>query len=293
MRNLKSYVAMLPIVVGSFFITACDNGKEKIAQLQQQNEELSAAGKKDSLYIASMNSEMDELYANLDSMRAREERIRQATEKLRAKTMGGKEGSVTIDESFAQLEKMLAQNKQKIASLQKKLAESDKKNVALQKMVDELQKQMQDKDLQIDGLKSQVATLSKEVEDLKVANAQISTEKEQTAKQLTETTDALNAVFYVTGAKKDLEKKGVIDTRGLFKKLDGLAAGIDESAFVKGDKRYLKEINAGQAKAKNVELVPKRDESSYKLVEANGEVVVQIVDAEKFWKAKYVAVVLK
>ena len=291
MKNLKLYVAMLPIVIGSFFMTSCDNGKEKISQLSQQNEELSAANKKDSLYIASMNSEMDELYANLDSMRAREERIRQATDKLRSKTMGGKEGSVTLDESFAQLEKLLAQNKQKISSLQKKLAESDKKNGTLQKMVDELEKQMTAKDDQIVGLKNQVADLSKTVEDLKLEKTQITTAKENTEKELTATTDALNAVFYAAGSKKDLEKKGLIDTRGLFKKLDGLAAGASEDAFVKGDKRYLREINAGQAKAKNVELLPKRD--GFELVEANGEVIIKITDADKFWKNKYVAIVIK
>ena len=291
MKNLKVYVAMLPIVFASFCLTSCDNGKEKIAELSQENEELSAAKKKDSLYIASMNSEMDELYANLDSMRAREERIRQATDKLRAKTMGGKEGSVTLDESFAQLEKLLAQNKQKISSLQKKLAESDKKNIALQKMVDELQKQMGDKDLQINGLKEQVAELSKTVDGLKAQNTQIAEAKAETDKQLTATTDALNTVFYATGSKKDLEKKGLIDTRGLFKKLDGLAAGASEDAFVKGDKRYLREINTGQGKSKNVELLPKRD--GYELVDANGEVIVKITDAEKFWKSKYVAVVMK
>jgi hypothetical protein len=291
MKNFKSYVAMLPIIAGSFFFTACDNGKEKIAELSGKNEELTAANKKDSLYIASMNAEMDELYANLDSMRAREERVRQATEKLRSKAMGGKEGSVTLDESFLQLEKLLAQNKQKISSLQKKLAESDKKNIALQKMVDELQKQMGDKDLQINGLKEQVAALSKDIEDLKVANAQINESKANTEKALTATTDALNAVFYVTGSKKDLEKKGLIDTRGLFKKVDGLAASASEDAFVKGDKRYLKEINAGQGKTKNVELLPKRE--GFELVDANGEVIIKITDAEKFWKNKYVAVVIK
>lgn len=290
MKNLRLYVAMLPLVVGSFFITSCDASKEKVVELTQQNEELSAANKKDSLYIASMNTEMDELYANLDSMRAREERIRQASDRLRAKTMGGKEGSVTIDESFAQLEKLLAQNKQKISALQKRLAESDKKNVGLQKMVDELQKQMGDKDIQIDGLKSQVASLAKEIDDLKLQNTQISAAKENTEKELTATTDALNTVYYATGTKKDLAKKGLIDTRGLFKKIDGLAAGASQEAFVKGDKRYLKEINAGQAKKKNIVLLPKRE--GFELVEAGGEVIIKITDAEKFWNNKYVAIVI-
>jgi len=37
--------------------------------------------------------------------------------------------------------------------------------------------------------------------------------------------------------------------------------------------------------------LPKRD--GYELVDANGEVIVKITDAEKFWKSKYVAVVMK
>lgn len=291
MKNWKSYLAV-PMLAAVFTFTSCNSElKEEAARLKQQNEELSAGSKKDSLYIASMNAEMDELYANLDSMRAREERIRQASEKLRAKTMGGKEGSVTIDESFVQLEKLLAQNKNKIASLQKKLAESGQKNALLEKAMEEMRKQMEDKDNQINSMKEQVAALSKEVEGLKVQNATIVAEKQATDEKLTATTDALNTVFYAVGAKKDLEKKGLIDTRGLFKKLDGLAAGASDDAFVKGDKRYLKEISAGQGKAKNVELLPKR--TGFELVEANGEVIVKITDAETFWKNKYVAVVIK
>lgn len=291
MKNWKSYLAV-PMLAAVFTFTSCNGElKEEAARLKQQNEELSAGSKKDSLYIASMNAEMDELYANLDSMRAREERIRQASEKLRAKTMGGKEGSVTIDESFVQLEKLLAQNKNKIASLQKKLAESGQKNALLEKAMEEMRKQMEDKDAQINSMKEQVATLSKEVEGLKVQNATIVAEKQATDEKLTATTDVLNTVFYAVGAKKDLEKKGLIDTRGLFKKLDGLAAGATDDAFVKGDKRYLKEISAGQGKAKNVELLPKR--TGFELVEANGEVIVKITDADAFWKNKYVAVVIK
>ncbi len=287
--KIRHFMIALPLAA-SLFMVGCGASNEEVQKLKDQNTELSAAQKKDSLYIASMNKEMDELYANLDSMRAREERIRQATEKLRAKTMSGKEGSVTIDESFAQLEKLLAQNKQKIASLQKKLADSDKKNAELQRFVDELQKSITDKDNTINDLKTQVTSLQKEVEDLKVVNATIVAQKEEREKELTATTDQLNAVYYVVGTKKELEKKGVVDTRGLFNKLDGIAAGANEGAFVKGDKRYLKEINAGAGKAKNTTVIPKRE--GYEVIQNGGDVIIKITDPEKFWKQKMVAVVM-
>lgn len=293
MKSLKSW----RLVLGTLMIaalTACSGGGSgEYDKLKQENEELVAKVRKDSLYIAGLNSEMDELYANLDTMRAREERIRQAAAKMRAGSMSGSEGSLTIDQSFAELDRLNKENQQKIAQLQGKLSKAGKENAFLQKMVDELQKSIQDKDVQIKDLQGTIAALQEEVTGLKSQYAAKAEEQERTQTALVETQNELYSVFYAIGTRKELESRGVIDAKGLFNKNKDLNSNVDESKFTQLDSRTATEIEIGNYKAKRVELVPARSGSSYQLVESGNAVTLKITDPKTFWKTKFVAIVVK
>lgn len=275
-------------------LAACsgaDSGEYE--KLKQENEELIAKIRKDSLYIAGLNAEMDELYANLDTMRAREERIRQAAARMRAGSMSGQEGSLTIDQSFAELERLNKENQAKIAQLQSKLAKAGRENAMLQKMVDELQKTIQDKEAQIKDLQSTIAALQDEVAGLKSQYAAKAEEQERTQAALVETQNELYSVFYAIGTRKELESRGIIDAKGLFNRNKDLNANIDESKFTKLDSRTTTEIQIGNYRARRVELVPERSASSYQLVESGNELTLKITDPRTFWKTKFVAIVVR
>ncbi|MCU0448918.1 MAG: hypothetical protein MUC97_03605 [Bernardetiaceae bacterium] len=280
------------VMSAMFAFSACDmNSGEGYEKLQQENTDLKAKIQKDSAYLVQMNSDMQELYANLDSMRAREERIRQAASQMQGGKFSG-EGGLNIDNAFKEMERFNAENQQKIANLQAKLKASGNKNAALTQMVDELKKQIEDKERQIVDLQSTIAALQGELDQVKQNLATTTAEKEVETTKRVETENTLNSVFYAIGKRKELEGRGIISSKGLFKKNKDLN-GSDESQFTKGDLRNMTEIEIGDYKAKRVELVEPRDASSYELVENGSTTVLKIKNPASFWRNRYLAIVVK
>ncbi|MCS6969266.1 MAG: hypothetical protein RMJ44_11580 [Cytophagales bacterium] len=295
MKLLKeTFYLFLGLFAFKVLLTACSNvDSAEYEKLKRENEELVAKIRKDSLYIAGLNKEMDELYANLDTMRAREERIRQTIAKMQTGNMSGREGSLTIDQSFEELERINKENKAKIAQLQNKLAAAGKENAMLKKMIDELQKTIQDKDAQIKDLQATIAALQDEIAGLKSRYAAEVEERERTQAALVETQAELYSAFYAIGTRRELEQRGIIDVRGLFKQNRDLSANIDESKFTRIDSRTTNEILIGNYRAKRVELVPEKPASSYQLVESGNQLILKITDPQSFWRTRFVAIIVK
>jgi chromosome segregation ATPase len=270
----------------------CGNNAET-DKLRQENEELAAQNRKDSLYIQSITNEMNELYVNLDSMRAREERIRQMSARMRSGSVGGQEGGLSIDQSFAEMEKLNAENQRKIASLQAQLKKAGKENALVKKMVEELQKTVADKDKYIGDLQIQISDLQQEVEGWKSKYAATEQEKTQVKEELTQTQDVMSTVYYAIGTKRELSDRGIIDKRGLFGNIKELNENLDDEKFTKIDMRTISEIPIGKYKAKRIELLPERPANSFSLEENGENVTLKITNPQVFWKSKYVAIVVK
>ncbi|GAB4186805.1 MAG: hypothetical protein OHK0057_19120 [Thermoflexibacter sp.] len=273
-------------------MAGCGNNAET-DKLRLQNEELLAQARKDSLYIQSITNEMNELYVNLDSMRAREERIRQMSARMRAGSISGREGGLSIDESFAEMEKLNAENQRKIASLQAQLKKAGTENALIRKMVEELQKTIADKDKYINDLQIQISDLQQEVEGWKSKYAATEVEKTQVKEELVQTQDVMSTVFYTIGSKKELADRGVIDKRGLFGNIKELNENLDDDKFTKIDMRTVSEIPLGKYKVKRIELLPERPTNSFVLEESGENVTLRIINPQVFWKNKYLAVVVK
>lgn len=290
--KLIKHIFQIAAIASIGLLASCGNNAE-VEKLKQTNEELSAQGRKDSLYIQSITNEMNELYVNLDSMRAREERIRQMSSRLRAGSVSGAEGGLTIDQSFAEMEKLNAENQRKIASLQAQLKKAGKENALISKMVEELQKSVADKDKYIGDLQIQIGDLQQEVEGWKTKYATTTEEKEKVTQELTQTKDVMSTVYYAIGTKKELSDRGVIDKRGLFGNIKELNENLDDGKFTKIDMRTVTEIPVGQYKAKKVEILPERPANSFSLEENGGNLTLKITNPDIFWRNKYVAIVVK
>lgn len=291
MKSIKHFYTFLVLLVGSI-LAGCGNNAET-DKLRLQNEELLAQARKDSLYIQSITNEMNELYVNLDSMRAREERIRQMSARMRAGSISGREGGLSIDESFAEMEKLNAENQRKIASLQAQLKKAGTENALIRKMVEELQKTIADKDKYINDLQIQISDLQQEVEGWKSKYAATEVEKTQVKEELVQTQDVMSTVFYTIGSKKELADRGVIDKRGLFGNIKELNENLDDDKFTKIDMRTVSEIPLGKYKVKRIELLPERPTNSFVLEESGENVTLRIINPQVFWKNKYLAVVVK
>jgi len=291
MKSIKHFYTLLTLLTG-IIAAGCGNNAET-DKLRLQNEELLAQARKDSLYIQSITNEMNELYVNLDSMRAREERIRQMSARLRAGSISGREGGPTIDESFAEMEKLNAENQRKIASLQAQLKKAGTENALIKKMVEELQKTIADKDKYINDLQIQIADLQQEVEGWKSKYAATEVEKAQVKEELIQTQDVMSTVFYTIGNKRELVDRGVIDKRGLFGNIKELNENLDDSKFTKIDMRTVSEIPIGKYKIKRIELLPERPMNSFTLEENGENVTLKVTNPQVFWKNKYLAIVVK
>ena len=286
MYNLIKTTLFFAIVV---FGVACDGKvKEENEKLRLQNEELVAAAKKDSMYISSMSSEMDRVYYELDSLRAMEQRIRETANRMRGGDVNATEGGLSIDETFAQIEKKLASSQQKIADLNRKLGEANKENAILKKALDELNKTIQDKDKYIGELKVYISDLEGQVEGWKSKYSVTASQKDSIKQALDITEDALSIAYYAIGTGKDLENRGIIARKGIFKgKIAGLAPTISNDKLTKIDVRKQTEIEVGNKEI--VQIVPERNSSTYEIKQ--GKIVIK--DTNKFWENKYLAVVVK
>jgi chromosome segregation ATPase len=290
-KNQFCFAVVLTLFVGLF--SSCGTGSgEEYEKVRTENDELKAKIQKDSSYLVQMNSEMQELYSNLDSMRAREERIRQTASRMQGGQLSG-EGSASIDRAFADMEKLNAENQQKIAALQAKLKASGNNNALLKRTLDELEKQIADKNTQINDLQATVAALQGELDEAKKNIATTTTKLQETEAVVVERENKIAEAFYTIGSRKDLEKSGVITAKGLFNKNKDLAGDIDEAKFTKVDSRNVNEIEIGDHKAKRIELVPARSASSYQLVENGKSTTLKISDPASFWRTKYVVIVVK
>jgi len=291
--KLFGYIFQIFAIVSICLLSSCGGNTAETDKIRLQNEEYVAQAKKDSLYIQSVTNEMNELYVNLDSMRAREERIRQVSARMRSGSVSGAEGGLSIDQSFAEMEKFNAENQRKIASLQAQLKKATKENSLVKKMVDELQKTIGDKDKYIGDLQVQIGSLQQEVEGWKTKYATTETEKTIVTEELTQTKDVMSTVFYAIGTKKELSERGIIDKRGMFGNIKELNENLNDDNFTKVDMRTVSEIPIGKYKAKKVEIIPERPANSFTLEENDGNLTLKITNPQSFWKNKYVAVIIK
>ncbi|TAD99096.1 MAG: hypothetical protein EAZ97_09610 [Bacteroidetes bacterium] len=281
----------------AFALTACSGGggSDEVSKLKAENESLKETAKKDSLYVASMSTEMDQLYKSIDEMRATEDKIKQATSRLQSGALGGAEGSLTIDEGIAALEKKLAENQQRISSLQSKLGKSEKENGMLKKMVEELNKTVQDRDKMISDLKLQVTDLQAEVADFKSKYSMSEAEKKDAQEALNVANDVISTTFYTIGTKKELKNRNVIITKGLMGNVAGIQPDVDESKMTKVDARYQDKIKVAKVEKKqeasDITIFPAPPAGSYEITQENGEWVINIKN-KNFWKSKYTAIIL-
>lgn len=292
MKILKQLVWATAMVAITFFSACTGELKEQNAQLEGIKGELLAKTQKDSLYIASLTKEMDELYSNLDSMRSREERIRTVMAKARGGSSNAAEGSKTVDQSMNDLENLLAENRKKIASLQSKLQKEAGQSAMLKKVVDELQKTVQDKETYIGELKVQINQLQEEVAGWKSKYAFTTSQRDSVQTVLNVTADELAVAYYAVGTKKELKDRGILE--GGFLKKKQISGNMDNSKFTKVDARNFTEIAVDIAKkAKDIEFMPPAPPASSYEISEGGTVTIKIKNAKEFWRSKYVIIAVK
>jgi len=203
------------------------------------------------------------------------------------------------------IEAQLERDKSDIEDLSQKMQVSGIKIKSLETLVGNLRKEIVAHVERIENLRSIVEnkdeiikTTENTLQDTKQTLSVVQSELEQTSGELDVTRNTLeetrNTAFYVIGTKNELLGKNVIDEKGWFvfnKEID-LSTEISENAFDKIDITSQNEFPIA-CNMKHVKILPERSISSYTLREMeDDQSVLTITDPEKFWKIKYLAVLI-
>ena len=169
------------------------------------------------------------------------------------------------------------QNQKKINGLQSKLKDSSLKIGELEVFVERLMKQISAQEDQIAELQEQLATLDKEYTELFDAY------QEQSELAL-EVMKELNEAYYAAGSFKELIDNHVVVKEGGF-------IGIGRNRKLKDDlnKDYFTKIDIFKKKefevtAKKINIITDHPSSSYKMVETDNSIVIQVIEPKEFWK---------
>jgi chromosome segregation ATPase len=185
---------------------------------------------------------------------------------------------------------LMVQNQEKIAQLEKQLRSTNRDNANMRKLIESLNQQLaakneeivklteelQRKNIQIDQLNYNLGTTKQSLDSL----GQVQT---KTAENLENTTNELNAAYYVIGTSSELKEKKIINSDGFLSKKKVLSGNVDKTNFTQVDIRTTEQIDINQKKAK-VKVMTNHPESSYKLqTNGDGTVSVIITDKKQFW----------
>ncbi len=175
----------------------------------------------------------------------------------------------------------------RLNALENKLAQSEHYNEELRNTITLLRQQLSDQQTKIDELSRQLEQvkqenerLNKDVDSLKSENTEVNREKERAEKENERLTNQLNECYYVVGTNKELKQHKIIEG-GFLRKTKIMEGEFQRNYFTQADKRYLNEIPLHSRKAK---VWSKHPEGSYQLVDVEGQKVLRITNAARFWE---------
>ena len=288
MRNTFFFFIILALSLG-----ACNQEvKEENQKLKEENEALKEEKLNQDSTINDFANTFERIQTNLDSIRYREEAIREARANNIESAPSTREQILT---DIKAINALLEDNQARIEDLQAKLGRQDRKMSGLNRIIDNLKSQLREKDEQITLLKQDLAAANFKMEQLnqKVGNL---TEANIAQQEKIENQNAeINKVYFAIGTAKELEKNKVIDKEGGFiglGKTKTLADDLDKDYFTEMNKSITKEIPLEIGKDEP-ELITSHPTDAYQWVEEDGKyTALKILDEEEFWQNSRYLVIL-
>jgi len=277
---------LIPLFFAGLLLASCNQEvKKENKRLKTENQELSQkVATTDSSLELYVNT-FEEVQANLDSIRQREETIRKARTE-------GLEGATNIRKAVLQditaINELLDENKQKLKKLSEQLGARNQKLASLQRLVANLRTQNEDKDEEIATLKQELEALNFKMDQLNNRVGALQEENMAQQNTIEQQKASLNAVYYLVGTDDELEEKGVINKKGGFigiGKTKTLAGDLSKEAFTKAHKKKLQQVKLNLDNDKAV-LISEHPERSYQWNKTDDGHIqsLQITDKQAFWK---------
>ncbi|NDW17869.1 hypothetical protein D0T53_02920 [Dysgonomonas sp. 216] len=266
-------------------LVSCNvKNSDEYKALQAKNDSLMQVNEKG-------GSELAEVMGIINDVEENFNQIKEAEKYLTVQSQG--KGEMTSDtktrvqENFQMINDILKKNKTDIEALNKRLKNSSGEVSTLKTTIERLNTQLTERANAIVKLQSDLASRDKQimeltsnVHDLTQNVENLSTQVESQASTIKEQDTALNTAYYMFGTSSELKDAKVVKG-GFLSSPKVMKESIDKSIFIKIDIRNVKAIPVYAKKAK---VLSEHPSASYKLdKDANGQVVLNISDYQKFW----------
>ena len=203
-----------------------------------------------------------------------------------------------IRQDIASIQEALEQRKQRLEELEKKLSSSKMYTNKLQSTITSLKNQIEEQRKEIERLTGEltsanerIGVLGNQVDSLTTTVAGVTDQRDEARRQATDLTNELNFCYYAIGSDKELKEHNIVQGGGFLRKSKLMEGEFDQAFFTKSDKRSLTRI---ALYAKKAEVLTKQPKDSYVIEDENGNKVLRITNAEKFWKTtNYLVVKIK
>jgi len=189
-------------------------------------------------------------------------------------------------------------DKKKIATLEKQLATSKSQLKGVQEIVNKLKASISDKEKIMDELQQRLGILNETLETERRTSAEeiqkremTITEKEQ---QITQQSIEANTIYYVSGTRKELMSKGIMDRKGGLLgigKVSTVKQNIPVDQFTSMNLLENQQITFPVTK-KGYSILTSHPATSYKVEKQGDQNVLTILDATSFRKQKFVVIEL-
>lgn len=283
---MKKTRIALGLMIALGFAASCDNNKEMIAHLQQQNDSLTQVSTQQQDVIEGLSSTMEEITQSIDTIAASERQVLSGVDErgvpLTKRNMKAKLEALSslIKEQHSRLDslgKALDSSNATVGKLRGIIAMLNKSLEEKSREIDSLRTELTFKDISIVKLGTEVQSLNDTVKSVRTENA---SHKQTIAEQkanIGQQDAQLHEVYYAIGTKAELTSSGV-----LTKKKHVNFSGVSKGVLKKADIRTLKHIDIPSRKCTIMSEVP---EGSYRLTRGTTSCSLDILDAEKFWSS--------
>lgn len=286
---MKTRNLILSIVISSVLFS-CNGNKEK----EQQS--LAEVSKQE---LATALNERDQLLSLVKEVSTGLEQIKQF-ENIMTVSAGHPEKNTSqqaqILADISNLKERIQQRKKQLEELETKLQHSTINNKELRETIEALQVQIDSQIEEIESLKQQltaanehIGALNNKVDSLNTTVTTVTGERNAAQEASVKLENDLNTCYYMIATKQELKSHHIIET-GFLRKTKLMKSDFDKGCFIISDKRTL---NALPLNVSKVKVLTNHPETSYELVDENGQKMIKITNPEQFWSLTNYLVVQK
>ena len=279
LKNCGLYLLMTFLIV----MTSCRNGKT--GYLENQMDSLQQVITNQSLLMNEMTTSLDVIAYGLDSIYRQENIIYKGRDEVSGKQLTRSELKQRVDDLVG----LIARQRERITALEDSLSFNTSQQMqSLKLIITNLQAQLDEKEQIIENLKAQVANQKVSIAKLQQSKADLEHHVQNQEKALKVQDELVNEGYYIIGTRKQLKEAGVISNNLLQKSKINLETA-DLTKLKKIDIRTFEtELKFNAKKAVVLSHMP---ETSYKMVQGNGQVILFIEDVASFWSLSKILVI--